>query len=77
MTARFDVEALYVALDKRRRHRRLLWRDIAHAAGISASTFTRMGQGHAPSADNLVRALGWLGETDLKPYIKTTTEETP
>jgi hypothetical protein len=70
----FDVEALYVALDKRRRADHRLWRDIAHEAGISASTFTRMGQGHHPSADNLVKALAWLGETDLKPYI---TEEAP
>ena len=66
-----DVEALYVALDKRRRASHLQWRDIATEAEISASTFSRMGlHGQAPSATNLVRMLLWLGETDLKPYIR-------
>ena len=67
-----DVEALYVALDKVRRERRLLWRTIAQESGVSASTFSRMGLEHnAPSAHGLVRMLVWLGETDITPYIKT------
>ncbi|HEX8024726.1 MAG TPA: hypothetical protein VF484_00840 [Candidatus Limnocylindrales bacterium] len=65
-----DVEALYVALDKVRRERHLLWRDIAGAAGVSSSTFTRMGlYGQKPNSDGLVRILVWLGDTDVKPYI--------
>lgn len=67
-----DVEALYVALDKVRRERRLLWRTIAQESGVNASTFSRMGLEHsAPSAHGLVRMLAWLGETDITPYIKT------
>lgn len=53
----FDPEALYVALDRRRRHDRMLWRDIAREAGVSPSTLTRIGQGHAPDAQGLVRLM--------------------
>ena len=74
----FNVEALYIALDQRRRRERLLWRDIAKAAGCAASTFSRMGlQGLAPNAENLARILLWLGDTDLAPYIKTDREGVP
>src|SRR5512138_2100904 len=52
---RFDIEAFFTALDRKRRAERLRWQDIAHATGVSKSTFTRMGYGHKPDADNLVR----------------------
>lgn len=72
MSARLDVEALYVALDKRRRAAHLRWRDVALEAGVSPSTFSRMGlTGAAPNADGLARMLVWLGTTDLAPYITT------
>lgn len=75
MSALFDVERLYVTLDARRRKARLQWRDIATETGVSASTFTRMGlHGQNPSVENLTRMLAWLGDTDLKPYIR---EEKP
>jgi transcriptional regulator with XRE-family HTH domain len=70
---RIDVEALYIALDSRRRAAHLRWRDIATEIGVSASTFSRMAYGALPSVDNLARMLVWLGDTDLKPYL---TEET-
>jgi len=72
---RLDVDALYVALDRRRRHSRLKWRDVAAQAGISPSTCTRLGQGRRPDADGLVRILAWLNTTDLAPYITTTPPE--
>lgn len=65
-----DVEVLYTALDRQRRSRRLYWRDVAVEAGISASTFVRLGQGKRPDADGLVRLLAWLGTTDLAPYVR-------
>lgn len=71
---RLDVEALYVALDQRRRAAHLRWRDIATEIGVSPSTFSRIGLESArPDVDNLARMLVWLGDTDLKPYL---TEET-
>jgi transcriptional regulator with XRE-family HTH domain len=73
---RVDVEALYLRLDRERRTRRIKWRDIANGAGVSPSTLTRIGQGSTPDADALVSLLGWLGETDLAPYITTDAEPT-
>lgn len=72
MTGRLvlDVEKLYVALDKVRREKHLLWRDIARDAGVSTSTFTRMGLYHQkPNADGLIRILGWLGAYDISPFV--------
>lgn len=65
-----DVEALYTALDRQRRARHSYWRDVAAEAGISASTFVRLGQGKRPDADGLVRLLAWLGTTDVAPYVR-------
>lgn len=65
----FDVEALYLALDKARRGAGIRWRDIAREAGVSPSTLTRIGQGKRPDADGLVRLLLWLGTPNIGPYI--------
>jgi hypothetical protein len=66
----FDSDALYIAIDRQRRQRRISFRQIAREAGLQPNTTTRLGQGRAISADVLIRLLIWLGETDLKPYIK-------
>jgi hypothetical protein len=72
-----DTEALYTAVDRQRRTRRIYWRDVAAEAGVSASGLTRLGHGHRPDADCLVRLLVWLGTTDLAAFIaQPTTEET-
>lgn len=68
--ARLDTEALYVAIDRRRRHLKLSNREVLRQVGEhSPSSLRRLGQGVVPSADQLVRWLHWLGETDLAPYI--------
>ena len=69
MSPCLDVEALYQALDRKRRQARLRWRDIAKEAGVSPSTLTRVGHGRRPDADGLVRLLVWLGETDVRAFI--------
>lgn len=67
----FDAEALYVAIDRERRARYLSWRGVLREAGIPGVTLiTRMAHGGAPDANNLVRLLLWLGNTDIKPYIR-------
>jgi hypothetical protein len=72
VTGRLDCDALYVALDRQRRARRMSWRAVLLDAGVKGpSLATRLGQGFPPATDNLVRMLLWLGETDLKPYIAT------
>jgi transcriptional regulator with XRE-family HTH domain len=68
------VEALYVALDKKRRAEFMRWRDICEETGISPSTFSRMAYGGAPDVHNLARMLTWLGSTDLGPFIAVSRE---
>jgi hypothetical protein len=64
----FDPEALYVALDRRRRRERMNWRAVAAEAGVSPSTLTRIGQGRSPDAQGLVRLMAWLGASDIRPF---------
>jgi hypothetical protein len=74
---RIDPEALYAALDRERRRRRLSRRELLRQVGERGpSGMTRLGQGRLPSANGLARYLVWLGDTDLRPYL-TTEEETP
>lgn len=70
--ARFNVPALYAALDKERTERGLQWRQVAAQAQVQASTLSRIGvQSMAPNLDGLVRLLVWLGDTDVGPFIAT------
>lgn len=70
----FDADALYVALDKQRRERRVRWNEVAADCGVSKSLFTRLAYGKSPSTDGVVRLLRWLGTTDLAPYIREDTD---
>lgn len=56
---RLDVARLHSALDFVRAHRRITWKAVAAEVGISPSTLTRLGQGHA--ADGLCALIAWLG----------------
>jgi transcriptional regulator with XRE-family HTH domain len=65
-----DVAALYAALDQQRRAAGLSWRELAARLGLSASTFTRMAQGHRPDVDAFATLLRWLGmpaESFMRP----------
>lgn len=57
----FDAEAFYAALDATRTARRENWKEVAAAAGVSASTLTRMAQGKRPDVDSLSALLAWSG----------------
>jgi transcriptional regulator with XRE-family HTH domain len=59
--ARFDEQAFYAALDSQRQSRRLNWKQVAQAAGVSASTLTRIAQGRRPDVDSLAALLAWSG----------------
>jgi transcriptional regulator with XRE-family HTH domain len=72
MSPRLDVEALYVALDRKRRQLRISGAEVLRQSGVgdtSRSTWTRIAHGQGLSADNLVRLLVWLGETDVKAFV--------
>ena len=58
--AHVDVAALYAALDRRRKTLKISWRQLAHAAHVSASTLTRMNQGKRPDVDSFARLTTWL-----------------
>lgn len=58
---RFDADGFYSALDAERLSRRYTWRMVADAAGISASTLTRMAQGRRPDVDSLAALVAWSG----------------
>jgi transcriptional regulator with XRE-family HTH domain len=70
LTNVLDIDALYVALDARRRAERKTWRDVARECDLSPSMFSRMGLDlRSPSAEHLCRLLLWLGDTDVKPFL--------
>jgi transcriptional regulator with XRE-family HTH domain len=56
-----DVEALYAALDSKRKTRGVSWREIARELDVSPSTFSRMAQGRRPDVDTFATLLRWLG----------------
>ena len=58
---RFDVGALYSALESERRSRRLTWKNVAAQSGVSASTLTRLSQGRQPDVNSLAALTAWLG----------------
>jgi transcriptional regulator with XRE-family HTH domain len=56
-----DVEALYAALDSKRKANDTSWRELARELDISPSTFSRMAQGRRPDVDTFATLLRWLG----------------
>lgn len=57
----FDASAFYEALDAQRLSKRLNWKQVAQASGVSASTLTRMAQGKRPDVDSLAALAAWSG----------------
>jgi hypothetical protein len=67
-----DCEALYLAMDKQRRQRRLSWRAVGREMGIpnQPSLTTRLTYGKPPGVNNLIRMLTWLGTTNLAAFVR-------
>lgn len=57
----FDVQGFFAALDAARRERKKNWKEVAGDAKVSASTLTRLAQGHRPDIDGLASLLAWSG----------------
>jgi transcriptional regulator with XRE-family HTH domain len=75
-----DVEALYAALDSKRKTHGASWREIARELDISPSTFTRMAQGRRPDVDTFATLLRWLGmpaESFMRGKTTTAATEEP
>src|SRR2546423_8710700 len=73
-TATFDAEAFYEALDGQRQSKKLAWRQVAAAAGVSASTLTRMAQGKRPDVDSLAALCSWSG-LRADDYVRSESKE--
>ena len=59
MEPNFDHDAFFAALNAERVSRNLTWKQVAHQAGVQASTITRMGQGKKPDVNGLTALLSW------------------
>lgn len=71
-----DVPELHRRIDQRRREQALTWRQLATRLDLSASTLSRLGDGHRPDADALVTLLVWLDLDDGAVYV-IKPKETP
>ncbi len=74
--AQLDVQALYAALDTRRKSDKLSWRQTAAEANVSASTLTRLGQGKRPDVDSFAALIHWLGVAP-ENFLGSPTEQRP
>ena len=69
-----DVEALYAALDSKRKAHETSWREVARELEISPSTFSRMAQGRRPDVDTFATLLRWLG-MPAESFMRSTREQ--
>ena len=69
-----DVEALYAALNSKRKAQETSWREIARELEISPSTFSRMAQGRRPDVDTFATLLRWLG-LPAESFMRSTRDE--
>jgi transcriptional regulator with XRE-family HTH domain len=60
-TIRFNVDALVMALDIKRKAVRLDWAGVANQSGVSPSTICRIRTGKNPDANSLARLVSWCG----------------
>jgi transcriptional regulator with XRE-family HTH domain len=72
----FDASGFYEAIDATRQSRQLNWKEVAAAAGVSASTLTRMAQGKRPDVDSLAALTTWSG-LQANAFIRSEAAELP
>jgi hypothetical protein len=71
---RFDSEGFYNALAATVKQRRVTWKEVARATGVSPTTLARMGQGRQPDATGLAALSAWSA---LNPADYVTLAERP
>ncbi len=64
-----DSEAVFVALDQKRRQLKLRRKDVAAELGVAACTVTYWRAGGKLGSDAVLRACIWLGR-DIADFIK-------
>ena len=76
MADRFNSEAFYAALNAARLSRQMTWKEVAQAAGVNASTLSRIGQGANPDVEGLAALLAW-SKLRAEQFIPGATEGEP
>lgn len=61
LVLRFDTKKIHVALDLRRRQRKMTWTQVAEEIGLGTSTLTHLGKGSRTYFPHIMRIVGWLG----------------
>lgn len=57
----FDADAFYEALADTVEARKVTWKAVSRATGVSATTLTRMAQGRSPDAASQAALAAWAG----------------
>lgn len=57
----FDADAFHAALERAVSSRKVTWKDVSLATGVSQTTLTRMGQGRKPDAASMAALSAWAG----------------
>lgn len=69
-----DAEAIYLAVERKKRGLRMSWRRVSIESGVSltgdTTVWKRLGRGHVPGTPNLLLMLLWEGRTDLRTWQK-------
>jgi hypothetical protein len=65
---RVDSEALFEAIDKKRRHLRMPRAQVSALLGISRGRYTQWSTGGGIGSDALLRACVWLGK-DVRDFV--------
>ena len=61
MIVRFDAQALFAELDRRRAERGLTWQQVAQEIGVSRATITSTREGGRMEVDGMLSMVDWLG----------------
>lgn len=68
-----DLELLYYHLDRKRRKRRIRWRQVAEECRVSPSSISRLSAGTGVSAEVFVSLVAWT-EADARLFIRHRTQ---
>jgi transcriptional regulator with XRE-family HTH domain len=66
---RFDAQALYEALDRRRTERAMTWANVAAEMGVSVTTITRTRTGGRMEVDGMLAMVRWL-DVSVETFVR-------
>lgn len=72
--ARFDLQALFAAIDTERKRRALSWAALSRQVGVAASTIRRFDEADDAEADGVLALVRWLNVTP-ETFIPSASNE--